>query len=382
MASNCDMKIIPLDGDAMAGERKRAFNIVVVGVSVVIVSSVLLQLANLKALANLKFKARRPRSRFARLPIATLRLNTEKPLTCPRVLMLRTPKTASSALASLFFLRRAAAGDNCSRTYFPTGRYLPPGAYTLNTTTIARVPRGVLHTYITYIAHMNYTPALRRALDETRFFRLTSVRDARARADSLFAYEVDRPHIELRPALEYLGAPRLPPAASTRDVLSPALPDAAVRAQIVAAMRHWHLVVVAEQWDKSLAVLMYALHWRLVDVLAPPLNMQHPAAKKAALAASHAYRIARPEDEARLKWTLDVDTKLYRRAVHVLEHRFKRLPKKFRDVPRALRRLRKTLAKECPTRPEQKHFTKKDIQCLRKFRRSLLRAAGVVGWAR
>ena len=353
---------------------------VVFGITVALVASVLLHLVALRALSILKSQSSKPR--IDDLPISSLRLNADKPISCPRVLVLRTPKSASSALASLFFLRRAAAGAKCARKFFPTGRYLPVGAYTLNETTIFDVPQTVIQSHSSFIAHMNYTPTLRQALNESRFFRLTSLRSARTRAESLFAYEVSRPHIELRPALEYLGAPRLLPAESASDLLTPNISNGSIDRQIQAVLKHWHLIVIAELWDKSLAVLMYDLDWRIVDILSPPLNVQDPAAKRAALVTSHAYRIDHPEDEALLRWTLGVDDKLYRLAVQVLHRRFARLPSEFRNVPNALRKLRKSLARACPTQPQQKHFSKRDVLCIRNFRRSLLRAAGINGWAR
>ncbi len=96
MPSNRNEKI-PVTGDAMPQELKWAFNIVILGVCVVIISLILPQIENSKIQSVLRFTTQKPCSRFEHLPIATLLLNTGKPLTYPRMLILRTPKTPLSA---------------------------------------------------------------------------------------------------------------------------------------------------------------------------------------------------------------------------------------------------------------------------------------------
>lgn len=85
---------------------------------------------------------------------------------------------------------------------------------------------------------------------------LATLRESRTRSESLFAYEAGRPNVLLRPALEYLGVPRLQLTASDT---SDELPPDTVPRYVADTVRHWHAPRLAEEWCISLAVLMYDL---------------------------------------------------------------------------------------------------------------------------
>lgn len=308
-----------------------------------------------------------------------LKLNTKSPVDCPKVLVLRTPKTASSSLTALFFLRRIVVGRNCTHAFFPAGRHLPMGQYTLTAEILRRrnLSTNSLRPHTAFIAHMNYTPELRSKIDVQRLYRVATLRTALPRAESLFAYEADRPHIRLRPALEYLGAPRLPPAVANNDEMPESLTWGAVSAQVRLAVHHWNLIVLAEEWHKSLAVLMHDLKWRVVDVLGPQLNVHLPDARAKALERARQIRLRNDTARNHLDWVVRVDDALYESAKIRLVQRFDGLPSLYKQVPQALRILTPQLEAACGTHPAQKHLTLSDIACIREFRRNLLRRLDV-----
>ncbi len=306
------------------------------------------------------------------LPHNLLRLNHDV-LECPRILVLRTPKTASSSLADLLHQRLDAVSAQCKATYLSFDKVLPHGQYTLTANNLEDVN---LSPYTAYCAHMNYTPELRQLIGTSRLYRVATLRGAEARAESLLAYEEKRINlVPVRPMLEYLGAPRLYPAVSDSDRMSESLSQAKIGKQIEAAVKHFNLIVVAEYWEMSLAVLMHDLRWRLVDLLLPPVNVQQSAAKKAAVKRV----LLRWGSERYYKWMIDVDTQLYAEAVKKLRARFASLPPEYQRIPDALRVLQPRLAKACPTIKGRKHFRTTEIKCFRRFRKMLLNQAGVDG---
>ena len=308
------------------------------------------------------------------LPLDLLRLNAEEEsLKCSNMLILRTPKTASSTLADLLHQRLSAMGPDCEMKYLANDQVLPKGQYTLKKELLEHID---LSSYSVFCAHMNYTPELRSHIHTNRLYRIATLRGAEARAESLLAYEEKRINVvPVRPMLEYLGAPRLDPAVSNRDRMEESLSQAAIAKQIDAAMAHFHLIVVAEYWEMSLAVLMHDLRWRLVDLLLPPVNVQKSEAKIAAVR-----RVREQWGSARYyKWMIGIDKQLHDAAVSKLRTRFASLPLPYQRIPHALRTLQPMLAEACPTMKGRKHFRTREIRCFRRFRLSLLRRAGVGG---
>ncbi len=312
------------------------------------------------------------------LPFETLRLNTDSPLQCPRILILRTPKTASSSLADILHQRLNSGGPTCERTYLAAHRYLEPGRHTLAEDTLAKIPPGELARYSAFCAHMNYSPELRAGLHANRLYRVATLRSGEARAISLVAYEEKRiGRVPMRPMLEYLGAPRLHPAVGNTSRLEMGLSEESIGKQIDAAIRHFNLIVIAEMWEESLAVLMYDLNLRLVDLLLPRVNVQSNEKKLAAF--KRVQETWKPKRHRYYQWMVYVDTELHKRAVLALRKKFASLPIEFQKVVHALRVLQPMLTKECPTDPREKHFKMSEIKCFRRFRRRLLNEAGVDG---
>lgn len=304
-----------------------------------------------------------------------LRLNTDidNSMACPKVLVLRTPKTASSSLAAIFFLKRVALGRRCAKLFFPAGIYLPKGQYTI---TAGHVNETTTLNHAVFVAHMNYTPHLRRKLHVNRLFRISTLRKPSSRAHSLLSYEENRPHIRLRPALEYLGAPRLyQPNKYKYDEISENFTAEEVTRQVNAVLKHWHLILISEYWDISLTLVMYHLKWRFVDILAPSLNVQDTARKSRALKRISLKRTR--EEKNHLKWTVKIDTLLYEKSTWKLRHKFNKLPMEYRKIPAYLKLYRPLLTKRCSILPHQKQLTRKNMRCIRDYRIDLLKSADV-----
>lgn len=292
---------------------------------------------------------------------------------CPKVLVLRTPKTASSSLAAIFFLRRVALGKRCAKLFFPSGMYLPRGQYTI---TDAHLNESVALKHSAFIAHMNYTPNLRGILHVNRLFRIATLRKPSSRAYSLLSYEEKRPHVRLRPALEYLGAPRFPPSKAKYDeIIAEKFKGKQVDIQVNAVLKHWNLILITEYWDMSLTVLMHTMKWRFVDILAPSLNIQDVARKNRALKRISAKRTT--EEKKHLKWTTKIDAMLYKKAAKLLRRKFDKLPRQYRKIPAYLKLYRPLLTKRCGIHPHQKSLGPDDMRCIRAYRVDLLKAANV-----
>ena len=333
---------------------------------------------NSETLGDSSIRNEQQQSSNSALPIETLRLNTDTDLECPRILILRTPKTASSSLADILHQRLNSGGATCDRTYLPAHRFMDPGKYTLTEQVLDRIPKDQLSRYSAFCAHMNYSPQLRNILKVDELYRVATIRQGEARAISLVAYEEKRiGRVPMRPMLEYLGAPRLKSAVALSERLTMNISEAAIGKQVEAALNHFNLIVVAEMWEESLAVLMHDLNLRLVDLLLPRVNVQSDAKKMAAFK-----RVQDKWNDQRLeyfKWMVNVDTELHKRAELTLRQKFAALPIEYQKVPEALRILQPLLTQACPTDPSEKHFKMKEVKCIRKFRQRMLNEAGVDG---
>lgn len=301
--------------------------------------------------------------------LRVLKLNARKnnKTPCARVLVLRTPKSASSALYSLFKLQ----SQNCPHVLFPVAQVLPPASYTLTAASLENVPQARIDAYKQFIAHMQYTEKLRQRLRAHQLLRITTIRAPLPRAQSFLAYEYARPKAVLQPALLYLTS-----ALHSRDLLTRHAASNVALSQLTdRVLQDFHLILVQEAFDVSLALLMYLLNWRAVDVIAPRLNVMPSSTKRKRIVQGRAARLLTDHERCVFRSNLDADEILYNRSVATLHRNFNHLPPPYKHVPRVLSFLRSLMQSKCDVHNDQKHFTTNDTKCIWDVRDKLMHFA-------
>lgn len=191
-----------------------------------------------------------------------------------------------------------------------------------------------------------------------------------------YAPDMNVTQMSVRPMLEYIGGSNLLLLGEEKEErISMKTPWPVIDEQISAALKHWDLVVIAERYEDSLAVLMHALQWRLVDLVGLPINVQARASSKTALLQAR-LREDKGSKREEFEWMMKVDSLLYERANKRLDEQVREVPGIYKGVQEGVRMLTKRLGEKCKVSSTGKHYSREDRECVTMFREEVLAEVG------
>lgn len=157
-------------------------------------------------------------------------------------------------------------------------------------------------------------------------------------------------------------------------------PWSEVQEQVDVTLQHWDVMMIAERYEDSLAVLMHALKWRLVDLVGLPINMHNRSHDNGGDSSHNAVQSNDSGDDAEgreFDWVMRVDNELYNRANRRLDEQLRELPVEYEGVQEALTVVTRMLGERCRVRGTGKHYSAEDRECVKRFREEMLvKAAG------